>query len=111
MAVDYYNIYISSMEMLARILSLLGMFLKIIMVFRNNTSLLIISRVSKPVKLAFFFHLTHWLLFGTIDDKHSEFFISCKNSGDSSSKMINKSTASSHNNLVIVFFMCEKSKI
>lgn len=87
------------------------MFLKIMMVFSNNTILLIISRVSKPVKSAFFFHLTHWLLFGTIDDKHSEFFISFKKSGESSSKIINKSTASSHNNLVIALFTFEKSKI
>ncbi|XP_017858435.1 PREDICTED: gamma-tubulin complex component 4 homolog [Drosophila arizonae] len=35
----------------------------------------IINKVSRPVKLAFLSHLTHWLLFGIIDDEYAEFFI------------------------------------
>ncbi|EDW28313.1 GL19136 [Drosophila persimilis] len=31
--------------------------------------------VMKPVKFAFFSSLAHWLIFGVIDDVHSEFFI------------------------------------
>ncbi|KAH8402528.1 hypothetical protein KR222_002404, partial [Zaprionus bogoriensis] len=62
----------------------------------------IISKVSKPVKLAFFFHLTHWLLFGSIDDPHCEFFISFKKSVENSSKNIDKSITSSNTNLSVM---------
>ncbi|XP_043068514.2 gamma-tubulin complex component 4 homolog isoform X1 [Drosophila bipectinata] len=32
-------------------------------------------KVLKPVKMAFFSSMAHWMLFGVIDDVHSEFFI------------------------------------
>ncbi|KAH8249199.1 hypothetical protein KR032_007173, partial [Drosophila birchii] len=35
----------------------------------------VVHKVIKPVKYAFFSSLAHWMLFGVIDDIHSEFFI------------------------------------
>ncbi|XP_017042839.1 gamma-tubulin complex component 4 homolog isoform X2 [Drosophila ficusphila] len=35
----------------------------------------VLKKVMQPVKYAFFAGLAHWLLFGVIDDVHSEFFI------------------------------------
>lgn len=101
MAVGCYNIYISNMEMFVMTLSFPSMFPRIMFDSSTKITLLNIFRVSKPVKLAFFFHLTHWLLFGTIDDQHSEFFIRFKKSVESSSKNIDKSSASNNTNLVI----------
>ncbi|XP_017025949.1 gamma-tubulin complex component 4 homolog isoform X2 [Drosophila kikkawai] len=35
----------------------------------------VVQKVIKPVKYAFFSSLAHWMLFGVIDDIHTEFFI------------------------------------
>ncbi|XP_030561455.1 gamma-tubulin complex component 4 homolog [Drosophila novamexicana] len=57
----------------------------------------IIAKVSKPVKLAFFSHLTHWLLFGVIDDEHSEFFINYRSSNESGLKNASEKSVTSNN--------------
>ncbi|XP_034473683.1 gamma-tubulin complex component 4 homolog [Drosophila innubila] len=46
----------------------------------------ILAKIVKPVKLVFYSHLAHWLLLGMIDDKHTEFFISFRQSGENGTK-------------------------
>jgi len=49
----------------------------------------------KPVKYAFFSSLAHWLLFGVIDDVHSEFFIKFTPNDAADSSSCSKSASSS----------------
>ncbi|KAH8376918.1 hypothetical protein KR093_002202, partial [Drosophila rubida] len=44
------------------------------------------DKITKPIKLVFYSHLAHWLLLGMIDDPHTEFFISYKQSMENEGK-------------------------
>nr|XP_016945410.1 gamma-tubulin complex component 4 homolog isoform X2 [Drosophila suzukii] len=55
----------------------------------------VIRKIMKPVKYAFFSSLAHWLLFGVIDDVHSEFFIKFTPNDSTDSSSCSKSASSS----------------
>ncbi|XP_017075670.2 gamma-tubulin complex component 4 homolog [Drosophila eugracilis] len=51
--------------------------------------------IIKPVKRAFFSSLAHWLLFGAVNDIHSEFFIKCIQGDSTDNSSCGKSVSSS----------------
>ncbi|EDW87945.1 gamma-tubulin complex component 4 homolog [Drosophila yakuba] len=53
------------------------------------------KKIIKPVKRAFFSSLAHWLLFGVIDDVHSEFFIKFTTTDAVDGSLLSKSASSS----------------
>ncbi|XP_068150690.1 LOW QUALITY PROTEIN: gamma-tubulin complex component 4 homolog [Drosophila tropicalis] len=60
----------------------------------------LMTKVLKPVKSAFFSHLAHWLLFGVLDDVHSEFFIKFIPLGEDNGSQRSAQTASSDTTLL-----------
>ncbi|EDV98987.1 gamma-tubulin complex component 4 homolog [Drosophila grimshawi] len=59
----------------------------------------ILLKVSKPVKLAFFSHLSHWMLFGVVDDEYAEFFITYRSTNENA---VNNSSLTSSTHLTSV---------
>ncbi|KAL7738928.1 hypothetical protein ACLKA6_016929 [Drosophila palustris] len=55
----------------------------------------ILAKIVKPVKLVFYSHLAHWMLLGMIDDKHTEFFISFRQTGENGVKDTSERSQSS----------------
>ncbi|EDW76032.2 uncharacterized protein Dwil_GK14885 [Drosophila willistoni] len=65
----------------------------------------LMTKLLKPVKSAFFSHLAHWVLFGVLDDAHSEFFIKFVPYGEDDGSQSSVQTVSSDTTLLNVDIM------